>query len=40
MHKIFEDKDPETALADVIDKNLRNSYPMEDVYKVIYLNIA
>ncbi|KAI9390495.1 hypothetical protein POPTR_008G187500v4 [Populus trichocarpa] len=34
VYKIFEDKDPETALADVIDKNLRNSYPMEDVYKM------
>ncbi|KAJ6725669.1 AP COMPLEX SUBUNIT MU [Salix purpurea] len=27
VYKIFEDHDPETALADVIDKNLRNSYP-------------
>ncbi|KAF9677880.1 hypothetical protein SADUNF_Sadunf08G0153700 [Salix dunnii] len=34
VYKIFEDQDPETALADVIDKNLRNSYPMEDVYKM------
>ncbi|KAJ6689072.1 hypothetical protein OIU85_005480 [Salix viminalis] len=33
VYKIFEDQDPETALADAIDKNLRNSYPMEDAYK-------
>uniref|UniRef100_A0A6N2LA82 Protein kinase domain-containing protein n=1 Tax=Salix viminalis TaxID=40686 RepID=A0A6N2LA82_SALVM len=33
VYKKFEDQDPETALADVIDKNLRNSYPMEDAYK-------
>lgn len=34
VHKIFEDEDPKTALENVIDLNLRGSYPMEDVYKV------
>ncbi|CAK7332599.1 unnamed protein product [Dovyalis caffra] len=34
VYKIFEGQDPETALADVIDKNLRSSYPMEDAYKM------
>lgn len=34
VNKIFQDDDPETALEDVIDKNLEASYPIEDVYKV------
>lgn len=34
VHQIFQDADPETALEDVIDRNLEASYPMENVYKV------
>lgn len=34
VNKIFQDDDPETALEDVIDKNLEASYPMEDACKV------
>ncbi|XVF85033.1 hypothetical protein PTKIN_Ptkin17bG0086200 [Pterospermum kingtungense] len=37
VNKIFEAEDPETALEEVIDGNLRGSYPVEDVYKVAEL---
>ncbi|KAH7570348.1 hypothetical protein JRO89_XS05G0091100 [Xanthoceras sorbifolium] len=34
VHRIFKDEEPETALEEVIDGNLRGSYPLEDVYKM------
>ncbi|KAK3223441.1 hypothetical protein Dsin_010466 [Dipteronia sinensis] len=34
VYKIFKDEDPEIALEEVIDGNLRGSYPLEDVYKM------
>ncbi len=34
VYKIFEDEDPESALENAVDKNLRGSFPMDDVYKV------
>ncbi|KAL7172548.1 hypothetical protein ACSBR2_032105 [Camellia fascicularis] len=33
VNKIFQDKEPETALLSIIDGNLKGSYHMEDVYK-------
>ncbi|XP_027362216.1 lysM domain receptor-like kinase 3 [Abrus precatorius] len=35
--QIFQADEPETALADSIDRNLQHSYPMEDVYKMAEL---
>ncbi|KAI9111899.1 hypothetical protein K1719_017589 [Acacia pycnantha] len=35
INKVFEDDDPENALEDIIDKNLRDIYPVEDVFKII-----
>ncbi|XP_054792359.1 lysM domain receptor-like kinase 3 [Prosopis cineraria] len=35
INGVFEADDPENVLEDVIDKNLRDSYPMEDVFKMI-----
>ncbi|WRX13581.1 Protein kinase domain - like 10 [Theobroma cacao] len=37
VNKIFEEDDSESALEEVIDGNLRGSYPMEDVYKMAEL---
>lgn len=34
INMIFQEDDPASALEDVIDKNLQDSYPMEDVFKV------
>ncbi|XP_065875554.1 lysM domain receptor-like kinase 3 [Euphorbia lathyris] len=34
VYKIFQDEDPETALENTIDRNLRGSFPMDDVYKM------
>lgn len=34
VYKIFEDEDPESALESAVDRNLRGSFPMDDVYKV------
>lgn len=46
VNEIFHNEDPEIALEDAIDRTLRGSYPLEDVYKVslilikyIYLNV-
>ncbi|KAK2635264.1 hypothetical protein Ddye_030056 [Dipteronia dyeriana] len=36
VYNIFKDDDRETALEEVIDGNLRGSYPLEDVYKEGY----
>ncbi|XP_028754499.1 lysM domain receptor-like kinase 3 [Neltuma alba] len=35
INKVFEANDPESALEDIIDKNLRDTYPVEDVFKMI-----
>ncbi|KAK4261361.1 hypothetical protein QN277_004368 [Acacia crassicarpa] len=35
INKVFEDDDPESALEDIIDKNLRDIYPVEDIFKII-----
>ncbi|XWS69053.1 hypothetical protein CRYUN_Cryun04dG0146800 [Craigia yunnanensis] len=37
VSKIFEEENPKSALEEVIDGNLRGSYPMEDVYKMAEL---
>ncbi|OMO78308.1 hypothetical protein CCACVL1_14496 [Corchorus capsularis] len=37
INKVFEADDPESALKEVIDGNLRSSYPMEEVYKMAEL---
>ncbi|XVE85132.1 hypothetical protein DITRI_Ditri17bG0067500 [Diplodiscus trichospermus] len=37
VNKIFTEEDPESALEEVIDGNLRGCYPMEDVYKMAEL---
>lgn len=37
VNTIFEEENPESALEEVIDGNLRGSYPMEEVYKVSLL---
>ncbi|KAI7998555.1 LysM domain receptor-like kinase 3 [Camellia lanceoleosa] len=37
VNKIFQDKEPETALLSIIDGNLKGSYHMEDVYKMAEL---
>ncbi|XVF43949.1 hypothetical protein PTKIN_Ptkin02bG0081700 [Pterospermum kingtungense] len=37
INTIFEEENPESALEEVIDGNLRGSYPMEDVYKMAEL---
>ncbi|XP_058006461.1 lysM domain receptor-like kinase 3 [Hevea brasiliensis] len=34
VYKIFEDEDPESALENVVDRNLQGSFPMDYVYKV------
>ncbi|KAF7809328.1 lysM domain receptor-like kinase 3 [Senna tora] len=34
INKVFQDDDPESALEAIIDKHLRDSYPMEDVFKM------
>ncbi|WCJ38503.1 protein kinase family protein / peptidoglycan-binding LysM domain-containing protein [Euphorbia peplus] len=34
VYKIFQDEDPEAALENTIDRNLRGSYPMDDIYKM------
>ncbi|KDP26641.1 hypothetical protein JCGZ_17799 [Jatropha curcas] len=34
VYKIFEDEDPESALENAVDRNLRGSFPMDDVYKM------
>ncbi|KAK2636572.1 hypothetical protein Ddye_031364 [Dipteronia dyeriana] len=35
VYNIFKDDNPDTALEEVIDGNLRGSYPLEDVYKMV-----
>lgn len=35
MKKIFREEDTESELEAIIDGNLRDSYPMEEVYKVV-----
>ncbi|XWS63706.1 hypothetical protein CRYUN_Cryun06bG0124600 [Craigia yunnanensis] len=37
VNKIFEEENPESALEEVIDVNLRGSYRIEDVYKMTEL---
>jgi len=34
MNRIFREEDPETELETIIDGTLRDSYPIEEVYKV------
>ncbi|KAF2286713.1 hypothetical protein GH714_023877 [Hevea brasiliensis] len=34
VYKIFEDEDPESALENVVDRNLQGSFPMDYVYKM------
>lgn len=38
IHEIFQDEDPDSALESLIDENLKGCYPMEDIYKVGYIN--
>ncbi|KAI9125127.1 hypothetical protein K1719_003743 [Acacia pycnantha] len=37
VNKIFEDNDPETALENVIDRNLQGCYPLKDVFQMVVL---
>ncbi|XVE74984.1 hypothetical protein DITRI_Ditri12bG0061500 [Diplodiscus trichospermus] len=37
INKIFEEENPESALEEIIDGNLKGSYPMEDVYEMAEL---
>jgi LysM repeat protein len=34
LYKVFEDKDPETAVTAIIDGNLQGNYPAEDIFKM------
>lgn len=34
LNNAFENEDPEDAVASIIDSNLGDIYPVEDVYKV------
>lgn len=35
VNNIFNEEDPESALKAIIDGNLKDNYPPEDIFKVI-----